>query len=65
MNYKCGSVASGNFTAKCREICVDMCMRNGVAIGGPGKEVEIDETKIGKKIPQRTSCGWTMDFRWL
>ena len=37
------SVASGNFSAKCREICVDLCMNNGDAIGGVGKEVEIDE----------------------
>ena len=33
---------------ECREMCIELCMVNGVPIGGEGIEVEIDETKIGE-----------------
>lgn len=46
----------------CRELCVDICMRNGEAIGGDGVEVEIDETKIGKRKYHR---GHYVEGQWV
>ena len=32
---------------ECREMCVELCLEEGVPIGGVDIDVEIDETKIG------------------
>ena len=32
-----------------RDVCAEYFTRNPVVIGGPGVEVEIDESKFGKK----------------
>ena len=34
---------------KCREVCEWICVTNSKPIGGPGIEIEIDETKVGKR----------------
>lgn len=33
----------------CRDVCRESLFKNGQAIGGPGKEVEIDESAFGKR----------------
>ena len=40
------TVASWN--SECRDMCTELCLVQGEAIGGENIEVEIDETKIGK-----------------
>ena len=38
------------WSRKCRETAVQMCFAHSEPIGGPGKIVEIDESKFGKSI---------------
>lgn len=45
-----------------REVCEELIIRNSVKIGGPGVEVEIDETKIGKRKYNR---GRHVDGQWV
>lgn len=44
-----GEHAGVNWDGHCRDVCIDICFTNGEAIGGPNIEVEIDESKIGKR----------------
>ena len=37
----------------CREVCFEICIKNGSKIGGHDVIVEIDESKIGKRKYQR------------
>ena len=34
----------------CREVAIDQVLEHPTKIGGPGKEVEIDEIKFGKSM---------------
>ena len=38
-----------NWFSYCRSVCLDWCADNSSVLGGPGKIVEIDEAKIGKR----------------
>ena len=33
----------------CREVCSEVLIKENAKIGGPGKTVEIDESKFGKR----------------
>ena len=46
----------------CRDVCIDICMRNSKKIGGPGRVVEIDESKFGKRKYNR---GRRVDGAWV
>lgn len=46
----------------CREVCMDLCARNSVPIGGEGEIVEIDESKFGKRKYNR---GKHVDGKWV
>ena len=46
----------------CREICVEFCLRQTEAIGGPGTIVEIDESKFGKRKYNR---GKRVEGQWV
>ena len=45
-----------------RDICVQYFIDHPVVIGGPGKEVEIDENKFGKRKYNR---GRAVDGHWV
>ena len=45
-----------------RDICMYTCMANSTKIGGPGIEVEIDESKFGRRKYYR---GKRVDGRWV
>ena len=51
-NSRCGRAMVAKWFAYCREVCVEALRLDGEdaaeKIGGEGKTVEIDETKIGK-----------------
>ena len=46
----------------CRDICIDILEKDNDQIGGPGKEVEIDESKFGKRKYHR---GKRVDGVWV
>ena len=46
----------------CRDTCAEYMLRNLTVIGGPGKIVEIDEAKFGKRKYNR---GRYRDGRWV
>ena len=45
-----------------REVCDDVTMRTSNKIGGPGKRVQIDESKFGKRKYHR---GHRVDGQWV
>lgn len=45
-----------------REVCFEVCVENSCQIGGPGIEVEIDESKFGKRKYYR---GKRVDGKWV
>lgn len=46
----------------CREVCVLDCIKNGDAVGGDGKVVEIEESAFGMRMFHR---GKKVDGRWV
>ena len=46
----------------CREVCFEICIRNGSKIGGYDVIVEIDESKIGKRKYHR---GKLVEGQWV
>lgn len=46
----------------CREVTVNFCVANSRQLGGPGKTVEIDEAKFGKRKYQR---GRFIEGQWV
>lgn len=57
-----GSHAVVDWANFCRELCVDWCFRDKAKLGGPGKIVEIDEAKIGKRKYNR---GRVVEGKWV
>ena len=48
-----------------RDICEEYFLAHPAVIGRPGVEVEIDESKFGKRKYNRgQSCGWTLGVWW-
>ena len=45
-----------------RDVCTYICLKESQAIGGPGVEVEIDESKFGKRKYYR---GHRVDGKWV
>ena len=45
-----------------REVCIEILVRENVQVGGPGKRVEIDESKFGKRKYHR---GRRVDGQWV
>jgi transposase-like protein len=50
------------YSKMCREILVENFIKNGKMIGGPGKTVEIDESKYGKRKYHR---GKAVEGQWV
>ena len=50
------------WTAYFRDVALHTCFRNSVQIGGPGIEVEIDESKFGKRKYHR---GHRVEGKWV
>lgn len=46
----------------CRDVCVEIVLNQSDRIGGPGKTVEIDESKFGKRKYHR---GRQVDGKWV
>ncbi|XP_011345294.1 uncharacterized protein LOC105283873 isoform X2 [Ooceraea biroi] len=46
----------------CREVCLFWAENNSTKLGGPGKVVEIDEAKIGKR---KFNCGRIIKGNWI
>ena len=46
----------------CREVCIAYCETNSKKLGGPGKTVEVDEAKFGKR--KYNKCR-VIDGKWV
>ncbi|XP_035224960.1 uncharacterized protein LOC118197546 [Stegodyphus dumicola] len=46
----------------CREVCMELCLKENVMLGGEGVIVEIDESKFGK---QKYHRGKRVEGRWV
>lgn len=44
------------------QVCIEWCFQHSEKIGGPGKVVEIDESKIGRRKYQR---GRIIEGQWI
>lgn len=51
-----------DWSSFCREVLISWCMRNSALIGGPGKTVEIDESKFGKR---KYNVGRVIEGQWV
>ena len=57
-----GSSTAVDWDMFCREVCEIVIVDEGVPIGGPGRRVQIDESKIGKRKYHR---GHYVDEQWV
>jgi transposase-like protein len=46
----------------CREVCFDLMVENGKPMGGPGRTVEIDESKFGRR---KYNKGHRVEGQWV
>ena len=56
-----GKATMTDWASFCREVCFDKMVLNAEPIGGPGKVVEIDESKFGKRKYHR---GHRVEGQW-
>ena len=59
---KLSKTALIEWSAYFRDVCLDTCIEESQPIGGPGIEVEIDESKFGKRKYYR---GHKVDGKWV
>ena len=51
-----------DWSSYCREVCTAVCVHHLQQIGGPGVEVEIDETNVGRRKYHR---GKRVEGKWI